>query len=271
LKVSATPTVPRTLHYVDNSPVRGLAIAERRVEAPEATLICIHGGLDRGASFGRLARRLETFDLVAYDRRGYQRSRDLAPLSLEHHIDDLLAVTSTEAGRGPVLYFGHSYGGVVALGAALADPTLAQLVIAYEAPLPWILARESSRPPLTSDSAMESEIFFKRLVSRGAWERLSEAERQSRRLDGPALVSDLTTLTTDPPFNLADLSTPTVFVHGDGILADYYRALSQKLERVSPIISSMEIHSAGHGAHLSNPDQLAALIHELWEQQCALA
>ena len=45
--MSSTPTVPRTLHYVDHSPVRGLAIAERRVEEPEATLICIHGGLDR--------------------------------------------------------------------------------------------------------------------------------------------------------------------------------------------------------------------------------
>jgi pimeloyl-ACP methyl ester carboxylesterase len=269
--VSSTPTVPRTLHYVDHSPVRGLAIAERRVEAPEGTLICIHGGLDRGASFGRVARRLETFDVVAYDRRGYQRSRDLAPLSLELHIDDLLAVASAEAARGPVLYFGHSYGGVVALGAALANPPLAQLVMAYEAPLPWILMRESSRPPLTNDGAMESEIFFKRLVSRGAWERLSENERESRRLDGPALVSDLTTLTTDPPFNLADLNAPSVFVHGDGILADYYRALSRKLEQVSAIISTREIHQAGHGAHLSNPDQVAALIRELWEQRCALA
>jgi len=269
--VSSTPTVPRTLHYVDHSPVRGLAIAERRVEEPEATLICIHGGLDRGASFGRLARRLETFDVVAYDRRGYQRSRDLAPLSLELHIGDLLAVVRTEAARGPVLLLGHSYGGVVALGAALADPSLTQLVIAYEAPLPWILRRESSRPPLTSDAAMESEIFFKRLVSNGAWERLSEAERESRRLDGPALVSDLTTLTIDPPFDLANLTTPTVFVHGDGMLAEHYRALSQKLELASPFISAREIRNAGHGAHLSNPDQLAALIHELWQQRCALA
>jgi pimeloyl-ACP methyl ester carboxylesterase len=169
------------------------------------------------------------------------------------------------------MFLGHSYGGVVVLGASLTDATLTQLVIAYEAPLPWILARESSRPPLTSDAAMESEIFFKRLVSRGAWERLSEAERQSRRLDGPALVSDLTSLTSAPAFNIAELTTPTVFVHGDGILADHFRALSQKLELLSPMISSREIRKAGHGAHLSNPDQLAALIQELWEQQCASA
>jgi pimeloyl-ACP methyl ester carboxylesterase len=193
------------------------------------------------------------------------------PCHLNITLDDLLAVASVEAARGPVLYLGHSYGGVVALGAAIANPTLTQLVIAYEAPLPWILARESSRPPLSSDVAMESEIFFKRLVSHGAWNRLSDAERQSRRLDGPALVSDLTTLTSDPPFNLADLSTPTVFVHGDGMLADHYRALGQKLEQVNPVISSREIRKAGHGAHLSNPDQLAALIHELWGQRCALA
>ena len=268
--MSSTPTVPLGLHYVDSSPVAGLAIAERRVNEPEATLICIHGGLDRGASFARLARRLETFNLVAYDRRGYQRSRSLTPLSFEGHVGDLVAITQEEARRGPVLYFGHSYGGVVALGAALAEPGLVQLVINYETPLPWILARQSSRPPLTTDAAQESEIFFKRLVSRSAWDRLSETERESRRLDGPGLLSDLTMLTQEPPFDLRATTTPTVFVHGDGILANYYRALSSELTRMNHAITSRELSGAGHGAHLSNPDQLAALVRQLWEQRCAL-
>lgn len=269
--MSSTPTVPLALHYVDSSPVAGLAIAERRVNEPEATLICIHGGLDRGASFARLARRLETFDLVAYDRRGYQRSRSLTPLSFEGHVDDLVAITQEEARRGPVLYFGHSYGGVVALAAALAEPAICQLVVVYETPLPWILARQSSRPPLTTDAAHESEVFFKRMVSRGAWERLSEVERESRRLDGPGLLSDLTILAQRPPFEITQLTTPCVYVHGDRVLHEYYRALSAELTRINPVISSREVSSASHGAHLASPDQLSALIHDLWEQQCASA
>ena len=82
--MSSSHAIPQGLHFVANSPVAGLAVAERRVESPLATVICIHGGLDRGGSFARLARRMELFDLVAYDRRGYQGSRDLGPLGLEY-------------------------------------------------------------------------------------------------------------------------------------------------------------------------------------------
>jgi pimeloyl-ACP methyl ester carboxylesterase len=266
--MSSTPVAPLALQFIESSPIEGLAIAERRVSNPLATLVCIHGGLDRARSFGRLARRLDNFDVVAYDRRGYQSSRELAPLSLDRHVDDLLAITRREVERGPVLYFGHSYGGVIALGASVAE-SLAQLVITYESPLPWILPRESARPPLSENPAHEAEVFFKRMVSKSAWERLSESERESRRLDGPGLLSDLRILTQQPPFDIRELSVPTIFLHGDGALVDYYRALSIDLERINPTIHAMEVHNAGHGAHLANPDQLAAQIQQLWDQFCA--
>jgi pimeloyl-ACP methyl ester carboxylesterase len=268
--VSPSPNDPLSLHYVDHSPVEGLALAERRVERPEATMICAHGGLDRAGSFRRLARRLETFDLIAYDRRGYQGSRDLTPLSLDAHVDDLVAVTRPEALRGPVIYFGHSFGGVVTLAAAAREPDLARLVIAYEAPLPWILPRASSRPALSDDLNLEVETFFKRVVSGSAWHNLSDAERASRCLDGPALMSDLVSLRQGAPFDLASLTTPLVYAHGDGVLADYFRALCVELTNVNPAIRSRELAHAGHGAHLSRPDQLASLVQELWQHQCVL-
>jgi len=162
--MTSTPVAPLALHFTTSTPVQGLVVAERRVSHPEATLVCIHGGLDRSGSFSRLARRLDNFDVVAYDRRGYQRSRDLAPLSLDRHIGDLLAITQVESAKGPVIYLGHSYGGLVALGAAVAQPSAA-LVLTYESPLPWILHRESARPPLGNDPAKEVETFFSRMVS----------------------------------------------------------------------------------------------------------
>lgn len=263
------PAAPLNLHYLHPSPAGGLALAVRRVERPEATIICVHGGLDRGGSFARLARRCESFDVVAYDRRGYQRSRALTPLSLADHVEDLVAIARREAERGPVLYFGHSYGGVVALGAALAEPELAAMVLLYEAPLPWILRRPSARSPLTNDGAHEAEVFFKRVVSERVWERLGDAEREARRLDGPGLLSDLAILRGAEPYDLGQLTTPCVYVHGDLNQVDFYRSLSLQLEKVSPMITSRELVSAGHGAHLSNPDQLAELLHELWRDQCA--
>lgn len=270
--MSSDADLPLGLRALTNSPVPGLSIAERRVENPRATIICIHGGLDRGGSFARLARRTEHFNLVAYDRRGYQGSRSAGPLTLKGHIDDLITLAGREASEGPVIYFGHSFGGVVALGAAIAAPSSAQLVVAYESPLPWILARESSRPALSNDPALEVETFFRRMVSNGAWERLSEHERESRRLDGPALLSDLSQLRHDDvPFDLADLKTPTLYVHGDGVIADYYRALDERLIDTNPVIQVRELAHANHGAHLSNPDLLARVIDETWGALCESA
>ena len=249
--------------------MRGLAVSERRVPNPRATLICVHGGLDRGGSFARLARRVDAFDVITYDRRGYQGSRGLTPLNLEHHVEDLLALVDAETAHGPVILFGHSFGGVVALGGALGRPERVALVVAYESPLPWILHRPSSRPPLSDDGAAEAERFFRRMVSNGAWERLSERAKESRRLDGAALLSDLGGLHADaPPYDLTQLRVPLHYLYGDGVIRDYYQALCGRLGEVVPEVHCRELEDASHGAHLSNPDQLATIIEEIWEHQC---
>jgi pimeloyl-ACP methyl ester carboxylesterase len=268
----SSASTPHGLRTIATSPVPGLAVAERRVERPEATIICIHGGLDRGGSFARLARRTNRFDLVTYDRRGYQGSRGLAPLGLTNHIGDLTALARHEEAGRPIILFGHSFGGVVAYGAAIADASLAQVVITYEAPLPWILRRDGSRGALGGDPSEEAERFFRRVVSDGAWERLSEAERDSRRRDGPALVDDLVGLHgPTPPFDVTQLKTPTIYVYGDVQNPIFYRSLSSELEMLNPIITSRQLTNAAHGAHLAVPDQLAALISELWDDVCASA
>jgi pimeloyl-ACP methyl ester carboxylesterase len=269
--VSSPPT-PHGLHFVAGSPVPGLAVAERRVEHPDATIICIHGGLDRGGSFARLARRTDRFDLVTYDRRGYQGSRDLGPLGFENHVSDLIALARNEPEGRDIILFGHSYGGVVALGAAIADPSVTQLVIVYEAPLPWILRRDGTGQTLSDDPQYEAERFFRRIVSDGAWERLSELERDSRRRDGPALLGDLASLRAMVPlYDIASLTVPAVYVYGDIVNPDFYRSLSDELTSLNALIRSREVINAAHGAHLSIPDQLAALIGELWDETCASA
>jgi pimeloyl-ACP methyl ester carboxylesterase len=269
--VSSPPT-PHGLHFVAETPVPGLAVAERRVDHPEATIICIHGGLDRGGSFARLARRTDRFDLVTYDRRGYQGSRNLGPLGFENHVSDLIALARHEPAGRPIILFGHSYGGVVALGAAIADDTLARLVITYEAPMPWILLRDGTGQPVSDDPQLEAERFFRRIVSDSAWNRLSELERDSRRKDGPALVVDLASLRAMVPlFDVASLKVPAFYVYGDVVNPAFYRSLSAELARRNPLIRSRAVTNAAHGAHLSIPDQLAALFGELWDETCASA
>jgi len=264
--VSSLPFSPSSLVFSNESIVAGLAIAERRVDNPKATVICIHGGLDRGASFGRLSRRLENFDLIAYDRRGYQGSRGLTPLSFEMHIKDLYKIV--EAQSGPVILFGHSFGGVIAQGLAIEHPEKVDLVVTYESPTPWVLHRELNRPALTDDARYEAEHFFTRMVSRKIWDRLSEEERESRRLDGEGLLSDLRELRYDAPFDITELKTPSAYIHGDGIIGEYYIALCKELNKVIPSMKTIAIEKANHGAHLQNPDQLSELITSLWGQTC---
>jgi pimeloyl-ACP methyl ester carboxylesterase len=268
----SSPATPHGLHFVAETPVPGLAVAERRVEHPEATIICIHGGLDRGGSFARLARRTDRFDLVTYDRRGYQGSRDLQPLGLVNHVSDLVALARHEEEGRAIILFGHSFGGVVAVAVAIEDPALSRLVVTYEAPLPWILQRNGTGAPLGENPELEAEKFFRRVVSDGAWERLSELERDSRRRDGPALYDDLASLRARVAlFDFAALRTPTVYVYGDVLAPAFYRSLAAELASINPIIRSREVINAAHGAHLSIPDQLAALISELWDDTCASA
>ena len=125
--------------------------------------------------------------------------------------------------------------------------------------------------PACSVFNYEAEVFFRRMVSNSAWERLSELEKRSRRLDGAALYSDLSLLRTGAtPFDLTQLEVPTLYAHGDAYHLEYYRSLCRDLRELSPLIETCELERAGHGAHLSQPDLLASLILNTWRERCVL-
>ena len=104
----------------------GLHILERAGSAPGApTAVLVHGSLDR-RDFRRVMRRLPELHIVAYDRRGYQGSREAGVVGLAGHIADLVDIVSEVRARGAttVVAVGHSVGGDVVIGTALAEPRL---------------------------------------------------------------------------------------------------------------------------------------------------
>ena len=115
-----------------------LNVVSRRAAPGSPTAVFVHGSLDRAESFRRVMRRLPDLNTVAYDRRGYQGSRAGGVVDLGGHIDDLLAVAAAarEDASGPVIAVGHSLGGDVVLGAALASPRVFGAVGVYEPPMP---------------------------------------------------------------------------------------------------------------------------------------
>lgn len=253
-----------------------LSVTEHVPDDPSSAgplLVLVHGSLDRAGSFARVLRRLRDLHTLAYDRRGYHRSRHLLPVhaTLGGHVDDLLAVIDDR----PAVVIGHSYGGIIALDAALRPggpgPILA--IASYEPPLPWLASR-SPRPAAsgpgvdrrgpgeTEDPAERAERFFRRMVGDSAWERLSDAAKSDRRADGAALAAEMDAIrVSEPPFDVAALTVPATYGRGGNSLPHHRQAVDWLVAH-TPGARLVEIAGAGHGAHLTHPDAFAAMARE---------
>lgn len=252
--------IPAGLHVMEREPARGWTGYEGPV------VVFVHGSLDRGASFARTARRLPEWGLVAYDRRGYQRSRDADPAgSLLKHVEDLCDIARAYACSGGRLSaVGHSVGGTIVLGAACCAPELFASAAAYEPSMPWLGFHPSRRSPPGPDGSFdageEAERFFRRVVGKAAWERLSEGQRAERRADGPALVRDLRGIREGVPFDVTKLVVPTVVAAGGPSSMPHHRQTADWIAEHVPAVRRVTIAEAGHGAHFTSPDAFADLV-----------
>lgn len=261
----------------------GLCVRERPPEGgwdayDGPVVVLVHGGLDRGASFGRTALRLPDLALVTYDRRGYRSSRDAGAAPLSVHTQDLVAIAGaygapppgSAGGRGrPVVAVGHSVGGTLVLWAGVAAPARFAALAAYEPSMPWLGFHpvRGAGPPAggggsasDADPAQEAERFFRRMVGDNAWERLGDLERASRRADGPALLADLRGIRSVAPFDVTALTVPAVVACGGPTSRPHHRQTVAWLAEHVSAVEALEIPDAGHGAHLSHPDAFAALV-----------
>lgn len=239
-------------------------------------MVLVHGSLDRAESFRRVMRRMPEARVVAYDRRGYQGSRGAGVVDLGGHIADLIDVLSEvrQQGSASLAVVGHSLGGDVVVGAALAEPTSCDSIGAFEPPMPWLgFRREQAgeqRPggwaPMSEDPGDEAERFFSRMVSPSAWQRLSAEGRAERRADGPALVADLRSVRGPAPFDVLALTVPVVFGMGGSESREHHRNSVNWLGSHVPGATAYEIEGAQHGAHLSHPDHFAAYVRTVIER-----
>jgi pimeloyl-ACP methyl ester carboxylesterase len=105
------------------------------------SLVLVHGAGSARWGFDLLRPLLEdSFTVIAIDRRGRGDSGDGEGYSIESEFADVASVVE-EAGDDAAL-FGHSYGGLVAAGAAGRLPRLQKLIL-YEPPMGGALADES--------------------------------------------------------------------------------------------------------------------------------
>jgi pimeloyl-ACP methyl ester carboxylesterase len=220
--------------------------------------------MDRHTSFARLRARLApTCDVLLYDRRGYAGSRDVDPPAngIEDHVADLLDLL---AGRRAVL-FGHSYGGDVALALAENHPELVAVAVVFEAPLPWLDfwhapgARDQvAWMAATSEEA--AERFVRRMVGDRRYERIPAATRLELAKDGPALVTELTTIRRLPaPFDPSRVEVPVLVAWGTES-PERHKQGSDWLVSGLPHATKHVVAGAGHNAHRTHSKEIAAIV-----------
>jgi pimeloyl-ACP methyl ester carboxylesterase len=240
----------------------GLHVVERPGADPDSPLVVlVHGVLDQHTSFNGAAERLGDLRVVTYDRRGWGASLDATPAAptLEAHADDLLAIL--DGRRATVV--GHSIGANVAMVAAYRRPDLVASVALFEPHAPWLEGWpeevQANVLAIGSDPDPEAvaETAYLRIYGEDRWATLAQEVRRARRAEGAAYQVDLGT-GWQTEFAFARATVPTVVACAERSVAffvDACRRLAADLPGVY-----VEIPGARHSAHVSHPDQFAALV-----------
>ena len=240
-------------------------------DAPTSgTVVLVHGSMDQGRGFRRVADLLPDWDVVAYDRRGWGSSRSLGSptLRLESHVDDLCAIL---AGLStPPVVAGHSYGGLVALSAAARQPSLVCGLVAYEPPVrwlpwwpaddPWAAAVRQAVPESTEQAARA--LMAKALGPAGRL-RLARQPAEELAADGAALVTEMTDPSVgEPLFDPLTLPVPAVVAAGSASVP-HHREVARRLADLLPHGRFASIEGARHDVQASHPGDLAGLIRDM--------
>ncbi|MGH2744572.1 MAG: alpha/beta fold hydrolase [Gammaproteobacteria bacterium] len=228
-------------------------------------LVMVHGAGSARWGFELVRPLLEPrFTVWELDRRGRGDSQDGDGYSLEREFDDVAAVVRA-AGDGAFL-FGHSYGGLLAAGAAGLLEGLQRLVL-YEPPMGGVLAdeawvrrfeaglangerREAVRGFL-HDVGGYSHVEIDAMEGTPAWERrLVVAPTVPRELRAErALSSD--------GLRLDRLDLACLLLVGSRS-PDWARRSTEAFAAAIPGAEVRTLQGHGHGAALSGPGVLAA-------------
>jgi pimeloyl-ACP methyl ester carboxylesterase len=234
------------------------------VEAGEGpALVLVHGAMDRSSGLARVARHLPGRRVVRYDRRGYGGSAALGPTDLAGHVDDLVALLG-EVGRATVV--GHSFGGLVALGAAHRAPDLVAAVGAYEPPTPWHPAWPPGIERWRGGPERAADLVIEHAVGAERWARAPRAFRRARQAEGPALLAEMRSLVAGPEGDLPDVlgpvAVPAALAAGRASGPHIAPGLADLARRLGGVPVAV-VDGPGHLAPTTHPAAFAAWAGEM--------
>jgi pimeloyl-ACP methyl ester carboxylesterase len=256
----------------------------RHVEAPDGVriacevsgagppLVAVHGAGSARWSFDLLRPHLEDrFTVIAIDRRGRGDSTDGPEYSLASECEDVAAVVR-DAGHGTFL-FGHSYGGLVAAGAAiqldlpglaLYEPAMGGGLAAGNTIERWErLIEEGERDTVTREFLREIGGYEDEAVDQLERTPLWEARRRIVQTVPRELRAELAHRFGE--WRLGDLDVPALLLVGTESPAWAVRSVDAHADEI-PGAEKRVLEGHGHGANLTAPDLLAAELTRFFEK-----
>ena len=234
-------------------------------------VLIVHGGMDDGSSWRRVAARLSSrFRVLRLHRRQYRA--DLTCGSACTMAEEVEHVTALVRAIGePMVIVGHSSGAVLALETLIAAPSAFAGAVLYEPPC--VIG-----PPLGGEALERAQaaiaagkpgtamaVFVRDIVRMPAWTArltklmvaLSPRIRRMARhqIDDCAAIDQLgNRLDT-----YATITVPTILLGGDRSPAHLGERLDA-LERVMSHTERVVLHGQGHAANALAPGRLADVI-----------
>ena len=243
------------------------------------TVLCIHASASSSALWrpllDRLAGRFRTLAVDLYGSGRSPRWPEGRPLSLADEVALLEPVLAEAGDRFHVV--GHSYGGAVALKAALADPGRLRSLVVFEPVLFSILLSEDPTQPaareivaVRDDTVAAMRIgdphgsgarFLDYWMGAGAWAAMPELRRAAVATAMGGVAAEWHAAFTEeaPLSSFASLDVPTLLLTGSDS-PESSRGVARLLTKALPRVSAVEVAGVGHMGPVTHPERINALI-----------
>jgi pimeloyl-ACP methyl ester carboxylesterase len=207
--------------------------------------------------------------------------------SIATHADDL-AKFITSLNAGPVHLVGWSHGGLVAVTAALSDPSLVRSLILYEAIIMSALPAESPEGKIAREDrakmagpyiAMAKAGDFTKAaklvqdavyqLSPGEFDSLPE-DWQMVLLDNARVVPLLLAAPPPPAITcdmLKDFTRPTLVMRGEKTLK-WYALISEAITKCVPGARKVILQNVNHDGPVRDPSAFSAAVFEFLSRCC---
>ena len=242
-------------------------------------VVCIHASASSSAQWRPLMDRLaDRYRILAVDLYGSGKSPSwpaVRPLSLADEVA-LLGPVFAAAGERYHLV-GHSYGGAVALEAALAAPERVASLILFEPVLfSVLLAEDPTQTAAREITAVRDDTvaalergdahasgarFVDYWMGRGTWAAMPEPRREALAVAMTGVMAEWDAAFWEPtPLSaFAALDVPVFYMTGSES-PESSRAVARLLTKAMPRLTALEIEGVGHMGPVSHPDRVNALI-----------